>query len=212
MKINSAYPDLLNEICEQFDLKKQTCDAINDYIQKLFYWNKKFNLVGHKNECDFLLKSGIDCLLVGQYFLKNNFFDAKKALDFGSGAGLPGVILKILEKNEKSLKLKLHLIESKSKKSFFLRQVNLEMGLGLKIHQLRLENFQKNNFNLIVSRATYSSVQKSIDMFKNFLSENGQIFLMKSNPITEKLKVREIENIKLSYKNEFNRYLVRILP
>ena len=69
-----------------------------------------------------------------------NFFpkDFDKFIDIGSGAGFPGLVLKILDN-----KLMGHLVESNTKKAKFLSNTSKLLGIDVKIHNERFENLKK---------------------------------------------------------------------
>ena len=69
-----------------------------------------------------------------------NFFPKgyDKFIDIGSGAGFPGLVLKILDN-----KLMGHLVESNTKKAKFLSNTSKLLGVDIKIHNERFENLKK---------------------------------------------------------------------
>ncbi|MBL7685469.1 MAG: 16S rRNA (guanine(527)-N(7))-methyltransferase RsmG [Deltaproteobacteria bacterium] len=114
-------------------------------------WNQKINLTAHREEMLSLEKNFIDCIILSSII---DFRHLKSIIDFGSGAGFPGIVLKIL--NSKSI---IFLIESDKRKSAFLMTVIRELNLGgievLNEHvQFDVILNSMNQVDAIVSRAT----------------------------------------------------------
>ena len=84
------------------------------YYAELLAWNNKINLVSAKSERDIIIKHFIDSLTLLPY-IKH---ETCRVLDIGSGAGFPGIPLKIAVNS-----LKVFLLESSRKKTSFLKHV-----------------------------------------------------------------------------------------
>ena len=94
-------------------------------------------------------------------------------VDIGSGAGLPGVVVKILREA-----ITAHLVESNYKKYSFITQVNSQLFLGMKIYQERFENIQPSQIgkNVILARALLP-LKKLLDLtFDHFKAGSIGIF------------------------------------
>ena len=83
-----------------------------DYLQSQ---NKLYNLTALIKNEDIYLKHFYDSIIISKYY---DFSEIKKLADIGTGAGFPGIILKIFFPN-----LKIYLIDSNSKKIKFLNEV-----------------------------------------------------------------------------------------
>jgi 16S rRNA (guanine527-N7)-methyltransferase len=104
-----------------------------------------------------------------------DFIKGPEVLDVGTGAGLPGVVLAILNPS-----LNITLIDSNSKKIRFLRQCKLELGIN-NIHplHLRIEDMPKEQkFDTIISRA-FASFDDFADNCLSLLTTNGILVSMK---------------------------------
>ncbi len=89
------------------------------YLDELTAWNKKFNLTARTEAREIILKDFVDSLTVARYVDYG-----KRILDLGSGAGFPGVPLKILRPE-----LTLVLLEANRRKFHFLRHIIRMLGL-----------------------------------------------------------------------------------
>ncbi len=119
------------------------------YYNLLIEWNNKMNLTGITDRNSVYLKHFYDCItLIKAIDLTKNL----KIVDVGSGAGFPGLVLKIVFPN-----LNVVLVDALNKRINFLNQVieSLKLENIEAIHD-RIENYAKNNlevFDLVTCRA-----------------------------------------------------------
>jgi 16S rRNA (guanine527-N7)-methyltransferase len=174
------------------------------YIDLLIKWNKTYNLTSLTTKEDIITTHLLDCLSIV------NKIDGQRILDVGSGAGLPGLMIALARPTSN-----LCLIDKVAKKTFFMKQVALELELNnVEVIHGRAEDLRvKNPFDTIVSRA-FSEVEKFISLTQHLISKQGAWLIMKSKKImTEDLKkldkAFEVEPITVPYL-EAERYLVKI--
>lgn len=119
------------------------------YYNLLIEWNNKMNLTGITDRNSVYLKHFYDCItLIKAIDLTKNL----KIVDVGSGAGFPGLVLKIVFPN-----LNVVLVDALNKRINFLNHVieSLKLENIEAIHD-RIENYAKNNFevfDLVTCRA-----------------------------------------------------------
>lgn len=119
------------------------------YLELLMEWNNKFNLTAIKQPDEIVIKHFLDSLLLGQYLLP-----ADKLADIGSGAGFPGLPLKIAFPE-----LQVTLVDSLNKRIKFLQIVVDELGLdNVKTVHSRAEDIgrkpgYRDSFDVVVTRA-----------------------------------------------------------
>ena len=89
-----------------------TIKKLNKYLTLLNKWQLKFNLVSHKSLNNIWNRHFLDSFQILKYIGKN-----KKILDFGSGAGFPGMICGICSSNDVCL------VDSNKKKILFLNEI-----------------------------------------------------------------------------------------
>ncbi|MGI6603757.1 MAG: 16S rRNA (guanine(527)-N(7))-methyltransferase RsmG [Firmicutes bacterium] len=106
------------------------------YGQELAAWNERVNLSAIKNPADVITKHFLDSLAVVPYLP----FEAENIVDVGSGAGLPGLALKVARPE-----LDVLLVESIGKKVEFLRHVTAVLNLvGVEVVKVRAEELGQN--------------------------------------------------------------------
>src|SRR5699024_7072413 len=118
----------------------------------LLEWNNKINLTAITDEKEIIIKHFIDSISINKY-VRNQ----KNVIDIGTGAGFPGIPLKILNNN-----IEFILVDSLNKRINFLEEVKEKLSLAkLKNIHARVEDLAQNKeyrekVNLAVSRAVAS--------------------------------------------------------
>ncbi len=154
------------------------------YMNLLIEWNKKINLTAIIEPKDIIIKHFVDCGTLLKYLNSN-----EKVIDIGTGAGFPGIPLKILDES-----LNITLVDSLNKRVNFLNEVVLNLNLNkIKIIHSRAEDLARNmeyreKFDKVVSRAVANLTTLS-EYDLPFLKIKGKFLGMKSLEIEE-----EIEN------------------
>lgn len=121
------------------------------YAGELIEQNKKYNLTRIVDPKEIVEKHFIDSITC---VLLDCFQKAKKIIDIGSGAGLPGIPLKICKED-----LEVYLLESVKKKVIFLQRIiNILELKNIFIVHGRAEEYGQNNkyrekYDLVISRA-----------------------------------------------------------
>jgi 16S rRNA (guanine527-N7)-methyltransferase len=151
---------------------------IQQYLDLLVKWNRKINLTAEKTPQEILQRHIFDSL---QY---SRFIEPKyRVLDIGSGAGFPGIPLKIIFPD-----LQLVMVESQRKRCSFLDTVVRELALGqVKVVNSRAENIsdsEDGQFGSVVFRAVTES-QACLALAERFLPSGGKVILKK--PLGEAL-------------------------
>ena len=146
---------------KKFNVSRETIEKLNKYKDFLLNSNKSLNLIGKTTENHVFTRHFIDSAQI--YDLIE---DKSEIIDLGSGAGFPGVILKILMDNKK-ISGNVTLIDKSPKKCKFLHDLSDKLGLTLKIVNLKVENFKFNKISTVVSRAFKKTVDTIDILFKN---------------------------------------------
>jgi len=149
-----------------FKYNDQIIERFKFYHYQILQWNKKSKLVSRNDEKRLVSRHFIESLM----FLKGfNFTNEMKTGDLGSGAGFPGLVMKLFDP-----KLNIYLIESNKKKSLFLSFIIEELNLkGVEIIHDRVENLYKDKkflqfFDIITARAV-AKYQKIVDWVRPVL-------------------------------------------
>ena len=168
--------DLLIEGAKTFgvSLDEKAMEAFELYLKELLKWNQKINLTAIRSEKGMVLKHFLDSLSVTPYLPKHSFI-----LDIGSGAGFPGIPLKIVQPT-----LEVTLIDSVRKKVDFQRHILRMLGLkGTEAIHGRVQDkgiLQDlgGRFDIVLSRA-FSDLQTFLALSFPFLKEEGTVIAMK---------------------------------
>lgn len=143
------------------------------YQTELLSWNERVNLISRASAQDVVEKHLLDSLATAPE-LKS----AKVLLDIGSGAGLPGIPLKILMPH-----LWVGLVESIGKKARFLTHVaeRLEAGPGLRIHHVRAAGRPEREglprCDAVISRAVLE-ISSWLPLASSYLLPRGRVIAM----------------------------------
>jgi 16S rRNA (guanine527-N7)-methyltransferase len=152
-------------------------DKLARYLELLHTWNRSFNLTSITEPAEMVSLHIMDSLAVAPYL------QGQRALDVGSGAGLPGIPLAIAcpETNWT-------LLDKNGKKTRFLTQVIAELGLqNIKAVHSRCEDFQPSVcFDSILSRA-FGSLALFVETTAHLLCSNGIFIAMKGKYPDEEL-------------------------
>lgn len=134
-KLNISYT---NEMLDKLDI----------YMNFLMEYNSHTNLTAIKNTEDIYLKHFYDSLTICKSY---DFTNVDNLIDIGTGAGFPGMVLKIFFP-----KINITLLDSNNKKTKFLSELSKKLDLEVTIINDRVENFAKDNlnsFDVVTSRA-----------------------------------------------------------
>lgn len=136
-------------------------------------WNGKFNLTAIRSKEDFEVKHIRDSML-GLPFIRG------RVLDIGSGAGFPGLVIKI-EKPETDVTL----IDSVRKKTDYLSFAIEALGLeGIRAVHTRIENFTDRDFDTVTARAV-APLNVLAEYCLPFVRTGGSVVAYKSSDIRE---------------------------
>ncbi|MDA9608593.1 16S rRNA (guanine(527)-N(7))-methyltransferase RsmG [SAR86 cluster bacterium] len=145
---------------------------LEKYLETLCKWNKTRNLVSRNLSKVELAEHIFDCICLMP------FLDNKSIIDIGTGAGLPGIIVSIMDENKEVV-----LVEPNQKKISFLLHIQAEMGLkNLVIKKERFENALLNSEGVLVARA-FTEPNKFIEILEQKNIKNSEIIMMVSEEI-----------------------------
>lgn len=162
---------------------------LNKFYQLLIEWNKKINLTRITQEEDVYLKHFYDSLTIVKAV---NLSKKETLCDVGSGAGFPGIVLKIVFPN-----LKVTLIDSLQKRVNYLNSIIKELDLtDIEAIHSRGEDY-KQKFDIVTARAV-ANIEKLLTYTMHLVSKDGMFIAMKGN-IDDELTKSVIEKINKKY-------------
>lgn len=151
------------------------------YMKNLIDWNQRINLTAIKDEKEIIIKHFIDSILV------NKYIDGDRLLDIGSGAGFPGIPLKIVNRD-----LGVTLIDSVNKKVNFMKDSidkicleNIE-ALHVRAEDLAHEREYREQFDTVVSRAV-ANMTTLVEYMIPFVRVGGKCLCLKGPNCEEEI-------------------------
>jgi len=168
--------ELLIEGAKTFgiDLDERAMEAFELYLKELLKWNRKINLTAIRSEKGVVLKHYLDSLSVYPYLPQPS-----SILDMGSGAGFPGIPLRIIQPG-----FEVTLIDSIRKKVDFQRHIIRRLSLkGTEAIHGRVQDNGilrdlGGRFDIVLSRA-FSDLQTFLVVALPFLKGGGTVISMK---------------------------------
>lgn len=169
-------------------------DRFELFINELIKWNRLYNLVSRSDESLIVRRHILDSLAIKPHIW------GKRVLDVGSGGGFPGIPLAIYLPDTHFT-----LIDSNGKKTRFLEQVRMRLGLtNCDVIQTRAEALE-DTFNQITCRA-FASLADTIHKTAHLVSRKGEILALKGRLKPEEtdvslvpFQIRKIHTLKVPF-------------
>ena len=190
-------------------LSEKQLEQLDKYYELLIEWNEKINLTRITEYEDVYLKHFYVSLTIAKVV---DLSTKQTLCDVGTGAGFPGVVLKIVYPN-----LKITLVDSLQKRVNYLNEIVKELGLE-DIHAIhsRGEDF-KETFDVVTARAV-ANIEKLVTYTMHLVNKNGIFVAMKGNideeltsqveqKLSRKYKIEQVEKFLLPIENS-NRSLI----
>lgn len=161
--------DLLNQAASSSQVEK-----LCEFLRLMQEWNRVMNLTSVVKPKEMVARHILDSLSIAPYLYESPI------LDVGTGAGLPGIPLSIMNPDKKFV-----LLDKVDKRIQFLRHVKQVLGLNqVELRTERVESLTDISFPCIVSRA-FARIDKLIELSGHLLSEQGRILAMTGAVSTE---------------------------
>ena len=178
------------------------------YLELLQRWNKAFNLTAIRDPLQMVRLHLLDSLAIHPYVQ-----GLKSIIDVGTGPGLPGIPLAILNPE-----INFTLLDSNGKKTRFLFQAINELKLS-NVSEInhRVEAYQPNQlFDAVISRA-FSSISDMLNQCDHLVSDQGCFLAMKGkkpdselSQMTKAYKVVEVNEVNVPLIDS-ERHLIKII-
>lgn len=188
---------------QELDIKltEEQLKKLDKFYNLLIEWNEKINLTRITEEKEVYLKHFYDSLTLSKVV---NLKEKETLCDVGTGAGFPGIVLKIVYPN-----LKITLVDSLLKRVNYLNSIIKDLELeDIKAIHSRGEDF-KETFDVVTARAV-ANIEKLLNFTMHLVNKNGIFVAMKGN-IEEELTEEIINKINKKYNLvEINKFLLLI--
>ena len=167
----------------EITLDENQINQFYKYMELLLEWNEKMNLTAITEPNEIILKHFIDSITISSYINSED-----KVLDIGTGAGFPGIPLKILNKENEFT-----LLDSLNKRINFLNEVIQKLKLEkIRAVHSRAEEFikiagERERYDIITSRAV-AKLNVLLEYMLPFTKLGGKCICMKSFEIDEEIE------------------------
>lgn len=163
-----------------FTLSKTQEEAFDTYFNRLIEWNRKMNLTGITDERGVYMKHFLDSLMLGKSMELTN----RHMLDVGSGAGFPGIPLKIMFPG-----MKLTIIDALKKRIDFLENLTNALNLEVELIHGRIEEHKRRSYYDVVTARAVASLNMLGEFCVPFVKKGGYFVAYKSNQYEEEIRV-----------------------
>jgi 16S rRNA (guanine527-N7)-methyltransferase len=135
------------------NLSPESIARLESYLALLMRWNSKFNLTAVREPDAIVRRHFVECIQCAQSLPAVP--KGATLLDFGSGAGLPGIPIAICRPD-----IRVTLAESQRKKAAFLRESVRGLGLNAEVFDGRVEDLpSERNFSIVTLRAVDKMIE-----------------------------------------------------
>lgn len=152
----------------EINLTDQQKKQLVDFVQLLDKWNKAYNLTSVRDPNEMLVKHIMDSLVVSPYLQGDKF------IDVGTGPGLPGIPLAIINPDKQFV-----LLDSLGKRITFIKNALRELNIQNVTPILsRVEEYQEQQFDGVLSRA-FASLNDMVNWCYHLPNEQGKFYALK---------------------------------
>jgi 16S rRNA (guanine527-N7)-methyltransferase len=168
-----------DEFANDFNVSRETLSQFVCYADLLTKWQEKINLVGPKTLSETWKRHFADSAQL--YAHAPDKWSAW--LDFGSGAGFPGLVIALLSNDPGR---HVHLVESNGKKAAFLREAIRATGAAATVHHQRMESLAPFSVDVLSARAC-ASLADLLDYAAPFLLGQPVMLFPKGQDVEDEL-------------------------
>ncbi len=214
----NEFLEFMKEECKKnnIQISNEEIEKLYIYMKEILEWNEKVNVTAIKDEKEFIVKHFIDSLTIEKYIS-----NGEKVLDIGTGAGFPGIPIKITKN-----KSHVDLVDSVNKKLNVIREIIPKIKVeDIECIHTRAEDLAKNvkyreSYDVVTSRAV-ANLTTLVEYMLPFAKVGGKIICMKGPNVEEELteskkaisilggKIEQIENINIDSDYERNIIIIK---
>ena len=147
------------------------------YVDLLEKWNRAYNLTAIRDRREVVDRHLIECLSIAPLISGNS------RVDVGTGAGLPGIPLAIIEPNVQYV-----LLDSNGKKTRFLSEVKRALALSnIDVETTRVESWRPDrHFDAVVTRA-FADLVTTLERVDHLMGSQSMLFAMKTESASKEV-------------------------
>jgi 16S rRNA (guanine527-N7)-methyltransferase len=157
-------------------VSRETHERLKVYAELLLRWNQSINLISRADEPQFWQRHVEDSLQLVPHIP----LQTERAIDLGSGGGLPGLVLAI------ATGIPFDLVESDNRKAAFLREAARATAAPISVHAVRIETANLPKAALITARAL-AHVTQLLGLMEHLLARDGTALLLKGAAAEQEL-------------------------
>ena len=157
-------------------VSRETLSRLSAYVDLLEQWNRRINLVGRNTMGDIWRRHILDAAQLYPLLPRRT----RILIDFGSGAGIPGLVLAAMGVAE------VHLVESDQRKAAFLREAIRVMDIPAVVHPERIEKLAAFSADVITARAL-TDLPELLDLAERFLQPRTICLFPKGRSVEDEL-------------------------
>jgi len=164
------------------NLSEKEIELFYLYMNNLIEWNQKINLTAIKEEKEIVIKHFMDSIVIKDEIV------GSRVLDLGSGAGFPGIPLKIVND-----KLEVTLLDAVNKKVNFMNdtieKIKLKniVAIHARAEELAHDEKYREKYDIVVSRAV-SNMTTLVEYMLPFLKKGGKCICLKGPDVDNELE------------------------
>lgn len=158
------------------DVSRETLEALDAYVALLLKWNRTLNLVARQDEKLIWPRHVANSLQLAKCMVPR----PERAIDLGSGAGFPGLVLAI------ATQVPFDLIEADRRKAAFLREAARATGAPVQVHAIRIEDAHLPPAPLVTARAV-APLAKLLALAAPLLAPRGTCLFLKGAGVESEL-------------------------
>jgi 16S rRNA (guanine527-N7)-methyltransferase len=159
-------------------LNSQIATGFEIYLSLILRWNARLNLTSLRTEDTIISRHLAESIALARAISS----DVKTLLDFGSGAGFPGIPIALCRPE-----IAVTLAESQGKKAAFLQEAVRTLGIAAKVHSGRAETLQ-SAFDCVTLRAV-DKMPQAVRAAARLVAPGGWLALMTTNAGLANLQV-----------------------
>ena len=182
---------VINILKNDLNFTDQSIDKLKIFVNLVLQENKNHNLIGKSTETQIWERHILDSAQLVKFI----DFSTKSLADLGSGAGFPGLVIEIFNKN-KAFHVKLY-EKSPVKRQFLIRVIK---QLGLKAEVLGDVRDEKLNSDIIICRA-FKKLEHIIQVSREIAKKPHKLIILKGQNAQKEIN-KSFKNKKYPYKLE----------